>query len=215
MFISFEGIEGSGKTTQIQHAVEFFKGKGVACTATREPGGTEIGRKIREILLDPSQGKMDPMTELLLYTADRAQHLKEIVIPDLKNNRVVLCDRYFDATIVYQGYARGIDIQIIKGLHELLCDNFKPDRTILLDLTPKIGLSRAWKQLDEGSRTENESRFELEKLSFHEKVRNGYLALSRQEPNRFCVIDAGREETVVKEAICDVLSAIYHEKPGA
>ena len=113
MFITFEGIEGSGKTTQIQNIAEFLRSRGRDCLITREPGGTRIGEKVRAILLDPQSKDMDPMTELLLYKADRVQHVKKLVIPSLSSGKIVLCDRYFDATVVYQGFARGIDVKLI------------------------------------------------------------------------------------------------------
>ena len=184
MFITLEGIEGSGKTTQIGHMVEFLESAGYDCVATREPGGTRIGKKIRALLLDPESHDMDPLAELLLYTADRAQHVKQFVLPQLAAGKTVLCDRYYDATVVYQGFARGLDIGLIHSLHKLILKDLKPDITILLDLAPDEGLSRAWKQINNGSRTGVESRFEKETLSFHEKVRSGYLELSRLEPER-------------------------------
>jgi len=206
MFITFEGIEGSGKTTQIVRLYEFLKKSGRDCVMTREPGGTAIGRKIRAILLDPQSAAMDPITELLLYTADRVQHANEILLPLLSVGKTVLCDRYFDATIAYQGYARGLDIELINRLHQSLLQGLKPDVTILLDLEPEKGLSRAWRQLNSGMRVENERRFEEEALAFHRQVREGYLVLARNEPARFRVIDAGQTETRVQEEILKNLS---------
>jgi dTMP kinase len=201
MFITFEGIEGSGKTTQIMRLYDFLKKSGRDCVVTREPGGTTIGKKIRAILLDPQSAAMDPFTELLLYTADRAQHAREILIPLLSAGKTVLCDRYFDATVAYQGYARGLDIKLINRLHQTMVQGLKPDVTILLDLGPEEGLARAWCQLNSGTRVESERRFEEETLAFHQRVRAGYLALARKEPQRFRVIDAGRNETLVQEEI--------------
>ena len=206
MFISFEGIDGSGKTTQIHHMVKFFQDNRHSCVITREPGGTRIGEKIRAILLDPVSKDMDPLTELLLYTADRAQHIKEFVSPFLSTGKIVLCDRFYDATIVYQGFARGLDIGLIDKLHKLLFKNLKPDLTILLDLPPEEGLSRAWKQIENGDRENVETRFEEEKLSFHNKVRSGYLELARLEPGRFRVIDASMDENQVRNEIINILS---------
>ncbi|UCH20232.1 MAG: dTMP kinase [Deltaproteobacteria bacterium] len=206
MFITFEGIEGSGKTTQIKHIHRYYQRQGQSCVVTREPGGTEIGEKIRSILLDPQSNTLCPMSELLLYLADRAQHIKELVMPALAAGKTVLCDRFFDATVVYQGYARGVDTRLIHRLHELILEGFKPDATILLDLPPAIGLSRAWEQIDNGNRKSAESRFETEKLSFHEKVRAGYLELARREPERFHVIDANQEEDKVRRDIINALA---------
>jgi dTMP kinase len=213
MFITLEGIEGSGKTTQVRHIVEFLQSKGHACVATREPGGTRIGKQIRALLLDPESSDIDPMTELLLYTADRAQHVKQFVLPLLSAGKVVLCDRYYDATVVYQGYARGLDIGLIRNLHKLILKDLKPDITILLDLPPEVGLARAWKQINNGTRTDIESRFEKETLAFHEKVRSGYLELARLEPERFRVVDASKSESQVQKEILGILSSFltYHQ----
>ena len=208
MFISFEGIEGSGKTTQIKHIAEFLQSKGQGCVTTREPGGTKTGEKVRAILLDPGSKDIDPLTELLLYMADRSQHIKEFIYPSLSSGETVLCDRYYDATVVYQGFVRGLDIGLIKGLHELVFENLKPDITILLDLPPEIGLLRAWEQIENGSRTALEIRFEKETLLFHQKVRLGYLELAKKEPLRFRIVDALNDEDQVKNDIIKILSEV-------
>lgn len=206
MFITFEGIEGSGKTTQIQHTMEFFKKKGKDCVMTREPGGTITGQKIRSILLDPENNGMHPSTELLLYMADRVEHVNKIINPALSAGKTVLCDRYYDATKAYQGYARGLNMDLLDKLHKLIVNDLKPDITILLDLDPKTGLSRAWKQIKEGKRAGFETRFEKENLDFHDKVRKGYLELARIEPKRFIIIDATKDENQVKRDIIKALS---------
>jgi dTMP kinase len=206
MFITLEGIEGSGKTTQVGHILKFLQTKGHDCVITREPGGTRIGKKIRAILLDPESKDMAPLAELLLYTADRAQHIKELVNPLLSAGKTVLCDRYFDATVAYQGFARGLDIGLINQIHKLILADLKPDITILLDLPPEKGLSRAWKQIENGARAGIETRFEKETLSFHAKVRSGYLELARLEPERFRVIDASKDESQVRKEIIKALS---------
>ena len=207
MFISLEGIEGSGKTTNIRHAVRFLQDKGHDCVITREPGGTRIGEKIRAILLDPLSKDMDPLTEFLLYMADRAQHIKECILPLLSDGKMVLCDRYYDATMAYQGFARGLDIGLIEKMHKLLFENLKPDITLLLDLPPEIGLARAWKQINNGNRVSEETRFEEERLSFHRRVRAGYLELAGLEPERFRIIDASKDEHGVREEIIKILAA--------
>jgi len=209
MFITLEGIEGSGKTTQVRYMLEFLASKGFACVATREPGGTTIGKKIRSILLDPESKDMEPLVELLLYTADRAQHVKEIILPLLSAGKTVVCDRYYDATVVYQGFARGINIDLIHELHKSILKDLKPDITILLDLPSEIGLSRAWKQIESGDRAGLETRFEEETLAFHEKVRSGYLELARLEPERFRVVDASKNENQVRAEITNILSSEY------
>jgi dTMP kinase len=205
MFISLEGIEGAGKTTQIQNIVDFLANQGRACVVTREPGGTAIGKKIRAILLDPANSALDPTTELLLYTADRAQHIKEVILPHLTAGKSVLCDRFFDATLVYQGVARGLDRKFIMKLHRIINNNLTPDITILLDLAPEIGLSRVWRQVDCGKRSETETRFEKEALVFHEKIRKGYLELARLASERFRIIDAAQDPKKVGD---DILSAL-------
>jgi len=206
MFITLEGIEGSGKTTQLKNVVEFLEKKGHDCLITREPGGTEIGKKIRSVLLDPENKNMDSACELFLYFADRMQHIKELIKPSLSEGKTVVCDRFFDATLVYQGYARGLDIEMIIKMHEMAANGLKPDITVLFDLLPETGLLRAWTQIDDGSRSSGETRFEEEKLSFHKKIRAGYLELARIEPERFCIIDASKDENQVKQQIIDVLT---------
>jgi dTMP kinase len=207
MFITLEGIEGSGKTTQIRRLVEFLEDKGVDCVTTRQPGGTQIGENIRSILLDPANSALEPLAELLLYMADRAQHINELIRPALKNGKTVVCDRYFDATMVYQGFARGLSIELIGKLHQLLFDDLKPDVTLLLDLSPQVGLERAWQQLNNGQRSGDESRFEAEAVAFHEKVRAGYLELARFEPERFRIIDAAQTQNQVFAAMRKIVSS--------
>ncbi len=206
MFITLEGIEGSGKTTQVNNIVGFLEKKGHDCFVTREPGGTEIGKQIRAILLDPRNRNLFPLAELLLYAADRAQHLKEKIIPELSSGKTVICDRFFDATTIYQGVARGLDLELIRKLHHIVLDDLKPDLTILYDLPVKTGLSRAWEQINQGSRFSFETRFEKETLAFHEKVRSGYLELARQEPDRIRIIDASNDKQKVSEAIKAILT---------
>lgn len=212
MFITLEGIEGAGKSSQVENIVAFFRARGYECLTTREPGGTAIGAQIRGILLDPANHDLDPRAELLLYVADRIQHIRAVIEPHLGERRVVLCDRFFDATLVYQGYARGLDTGLIRDLHRLVCNDMTPDLTLLFDLEPKIGLARAWSQIDNGGRTNMESRFELEALAFHEKVRNGYLELARSDPQRFRIIDAGRGPAAVTGDVEKVLSAYLDDE---
>jgi len=215
MFISFEGIEGSGKTTQIKYVEAFLGKQGVPCMLTREPGGTSIGTRIRSILLDPVSRGLDPLAELLLYMADRAQHLSETVNTSLEKGKVVLCDRFFDATLAYQGYARGLDVEMIIALHQQAFNNIRPDLTLLLDLPPEMGLTRAWSQIDSGGRPTDETRFEKEKIDFHEKVRQGYLTLAGLEPDRFVVVDASKNEEDVRAQIYEALTTVLpHIEPG-
>jgi len=206
MFITFEGIEGSGKTTQIRHAADYLAGAGHQCLITKEPGGTGIGAQIRGILLDPANLDIHPVTELLLYAADRNQHIQEMIRPALAEGKTVICDRFHDSTIVYQGCARALDMALIADLNGRVMANLLPDITFVLDLAPEIGLKRAWQQVDNGDRTDRETRFENEALSFHRKIRAGYLELARQDPQRFIVIDAEQDEDIVKAAILEALA---------
>ncbi len=212
MFITLEGIEGSGKTTQIRHMVDFLQKKGHACVVTKEPGGTELGEKIRSILLNPAHQQIHPLTELLLYSADRIQHIQELIGPMLAQGKIIICDRFHDSTTVYQGLCRGLDRHIIEQVHRLILGGVYPDMTFLLDLPASMGLKRAWKEIRAGIRPENETRFEKEKIIFHEKVRMGYLALARQEPQRYVVIDASGTEDQVKEKILEVLARRLESK---
>ena len=209
MFISLEGIEGCGKTTQLKHISSYLVEKGRPFVVTREPGGTAIGEKIRSILLDPASKGLVPAAELLLYMADRAQHIHSVIRPRLAEGKVVLCDRYFDATVVYQGFARGLDTAFICDLHRIILEDLKPDITLLLDLAPPIGLARAWQELDSGGRSGTESRFEEETISFHEKVRAGYLELAGREPKRYKIIDASRTTDEVQADIRKILNDFF------
>jgi dTMP kinase len=209
MFITFEGIEGSGKSTQIQLLIAALESKGFACIATREPGATRIGKKIRAILLDSVNSTMVSTTELLLYGADRAQHVHEVIAPALEANKVIISDRFSDATTVYQGYARGLDLKQIKKLHDMVLGSLRPDLTLILDLPVRQGLDRAWQRIEAQRDDLREDRFEKEALSFHEKVRQGYLALAEQEPGRFRIIDAsGDPESIHKEVLRIVLDRL-------
>jgi len=190
MFITLEGIEGSGKTSQIQKMANFLEAGGHPYLLTREPGGTRIGRRIRQVLLDPESSDLDPVAELLLYNADRVQHVQAVIRPALAGGKIVICDRYVDATRAYQGVARRLDLDLVETLHRLLVDDLKPDLTFLLDLPPEEGLRRAWVQIDSGARSDRETRFEKEALAFHTRVREGYLRLAAGEPDRFVIVDA-------------------------
>lgn len=209
MLITLEGIEGSGKTTQIDYIAAYLQKSGLDYFITKEPGGTELGAKIRSILLDPENINIHPMTELLLYAADRVQHIKELITPMIVAGKVVICDRFHDSTTVYQGFTRGIDVSLIQRLNSLVLEGLTPDITFVLDLDPEVGLKRAWKQIRNGSRSESETRFENEKLQFHESVRNGYLELARQEPDRFVVVDASADPSDVWDQIFEQLEKCF------
>jgi dTMP kinase len=201
-FITFEGVEGSGKSTQIRLLDELLRSKGRQTVLTREPGGTSIGDRIREILLSPNSSQMHSTTELLLYEAARCQHIHEVIGPALESGKIVLCDRYADATTAYQGAAREIDMTTVETLHRIATDNLIPDLTILLDCPVEVGLKHAVRRNEELNLTGNEDRFEREKVEFHERVRQGYLDIAKKEPNRVKVLDAtGSIEEVHEEII--------------
>jgi dTMP kinase len=189
MFITFEGIEGSGKSLQAVKTQEHFIREGKSCIVTREPGGTEFGVAVRRILLRTGDPQREPVSELLLYLADRNQHLREVVEPALDRGTIVISDRYHDATRAYQGAARGVPIEMIDALAQILGIR-EPDRTLLLDLEPEVGLGRARsRNLSEGA-DGSEGRFEAEDLSFHRNVRNAYLSLARKYPDRIRIVEA-------------------------
>ena len=200
LFITFEGVEGSGKTTQIQRLKKYLTQIGISCKVTREPGGCPISERVREILLNPDHREMIPMSELLLYEAARAQHMKEVIKPFLKKGGVVLCDRFSDATLAYQGYGRRIDLKWIERLNQLSSQGIKPDVTFLLDCPSDVGLKRALHR-NRTLRQEREERFENEKIQFHRRVRKGYLAIAKKEPYRVKVIDTWEGEDKVFEKI--------------
>ena len=187
-FITFEGIEGCGKTTQIKMLSQHLELLGYQVVMTREPGGCAIADKIRTILLDADNHAMRPLTELFLYAAARAQHVAEVIAPALESGCIVLCDRFTDATIAYQSCGRGIERPTIDALNNLACQSVRPDLTILIDCEAETGLKRA-RQRIEGSSGPREERFELEALEFHRRVRDGYLALAQKEPERFHKVD--------------------------
>ena len=189
MFITFEGIEGCGKTTQVRRFVKRLKRLGISLITTLEPGGTRIGRDIRKILLDPRNKNLSPFAELILYVADRAQHVEEIIKPALDEGKWVVCDRFLDATVVYQGIARGQDMELIRILNEKATQGIRPDITYLLDCPVDMGLGRALKR-NEAESKKGQDRFEREALDFHKAVREGYLALARENQDRFVVVDA-------------------------
>jgi dTMP kinase len=189
-FLSFEGIEGCGKTTQIALLSEVLTARGIAHSVTREPGGTAVGEGIRKILLNSETIHLTPAAELLLFYASRSQNIIEKIEPSLKRGEVVICDRFYHASMAYQGYGRGIPIEFIDKLTDLVCGSRRPEITLLLDIPPETGLKRA--RTRNGASAVDEGRFELEDLAFFTKIRNGYLELAAREPQRIRVIDANR-----------------------
>ena len=207
-------MEGSGKTTQIQRLKKYLTQKGIPCKVTREPGGCSIGEKIRKILLNPDHREMVAATEFLLYEAARAQHVKEVIEPFLKKEGVVLCDRFSDATLAYQGYGRRIDLKWIQRLNHLSSQGIRPDVTFLLDCPSDVGLKRAI-QRNRTLKQEREDRFEREEIEFHRRVRKGYLAIARKEPRRVKVIDTRQGEEKVFEKIQKIVDNLLIGTEGA
>jgi len=203
-FITFEGIEGSGKSTQIALLANYLTARGVRYVLTREPGGTLIGDQIRKILLDPANRVLDPAAELLLYAASRAQHLREIIVPALAGGANVLCDRFSDATLAYQGYGRGLNIEMIRALDRIVTAGMRPDLTLLFDIEAASGIARA-RGRNNSRGLEAEARFENEELAFHERVRQGYLALLAQEPERIQVVDASSSAEAIQAKVRKIL----------
>lgn len=198
MFITFEGVEGAGKTTQIGLLKDFFEKIGKKVIVTRQPGGTELGKKIRELILDPEQeDKPSKMCELMLYLADRAHHTETVIEKNLKENTVVLSDRYADSTIAYQGYARNGNIEQLEFLNNIATKGIKPDITIVLDIDPNISMERIQeRKLD---------RIESEKIDFHNKVREGFLEIAKKEPERVIIINANESLEQIKDQIESII----------
>lgn len=208
-FVTFEGIEGCGKTTQAARLKATLEKAGRQVMLTREPGGSAIGAKVRELLLDTATKNLAPMAELLLYEADRAQHVAEVIRPALDAGKVVLCDRFGDASVAYQGAARGLPADLVESLNETATGGLQPDLTLLLDLEPEVSVARARERaMKAGGRPD---RFEREDFPFHQKVRDGYLALAQRHPQRFVRIDATRG---VDEIATDVLAAVESRLGG-
>lgn len=198
MFITFEGVEGAGKTTQIKNLENYFIEKGRDVLITRQPGGSELGLEIRNLILNPEiKDKPSDLAEMFLYLADRAHHVKTVILPALEKGKIVISDRYVESHIAYQGYARGFDIDKLIYLNSIASDGLKPELTFIFDLDPEIGLNRV-----RYNRKQNVlDRIEAEKIEFHQKVRQGFLNIAKQDEKRFQVIDASLSEIEVKEKI--------------
>lgn len=215
LFVTFEGVEGAGKTTQIARLARRLATLGIDAIVTREPGGTATGARLRTILLDFRAGLISPAAELLLYAADRALHIEQVIAPALARGAVVLCDRYLDATLAYQGFGRGTALERILEIHRSPPLDLRPDRTLLLDHDPALGLMRARRRNRQRGTTRSEGRMERESLAFHRSVRTGYLRLAAAEPGRFRVIEAaGRPveiEALIRAALVDLLPGLLEE----
>ena len=205
-FITFEGPEGSGKSTQIKLLQDFFNKKGFETLVTREPGGTIPGDSIREVLINKSSGNLEAETELFLMLAQRCEHLRKVIKPALKAGKVVLCDRYFDSSVAYQGYGRGLGADKVRKAHENFLGDFLPTMTVLLQIPPEEGLKRAnhggTKQLD---------RMECEEIAFHKRVFDGYNQMAEKEPERFVKVDAVGEPKAISKRIIEAVLKKFKE----
>jgi len=208
LFITFEGIEGCGKTTQIKMGGKYLNSKNIPFIITEEPGGVSLGLAIREILLNESSFSICAESEVFLFSAARAQHVKDIILPALKTNKWVLCDRFSDATIAYQGFGRGLDIAFIRQINTISAGHLKPDMTFLFDTPVEIGLKRAVERISQIKDSSKEDRFEREELNFHKKVREGYLSLARSEPERFRIIDGSKDISTVHREVCQQIATL-------
>ena len=205
MFITLEGPEGSGKSSQLPDLAEFLRGQGWDVLTTREPGGTPIGDQIRQILMRLDNQELHPRTEILLFLASRAQLVEQVIKPALREGKLVLCDRFGDSTLAYQGYGHGIDLATLRAMLAFATDNLKPDLTLLLDVDVEIGLQRKRKE-DEWN------RLDAYELAFHQRVREGYHELCRQEPKRWRVIDAMQPKDAVQLALRQAVMQFLQEK---
>src|ERR687883_1539254 len=202
MFITFEGIEGSGKTTQLQRLAAILRERGRGVVVTKEPGGTPLADRIRAILLD-SGSVIDPVAELFLFAASRRQNVMEVIRPALARGEVVLCDRFTDSTLAYQGFGRLLTLDRLRALNDWATDSTRPDLVLIFDIAEEMGLGRARSRNADAA--EDEGRFELEDLRFHRRVREGYLALAAAEANRFAVVDASGSIDEVFDRTMDVI----------
>lgn len=200
-FITFEGGEGSGKTTVIEKIKKDLEELNFTVLKTREPGGSKISEQIRDVILNVENTNMDYMTEALLYAASRRQHLEEIIRPAIKKGKVVICDRYIDSSLAYQGYARGLGVDEVYNLNLVATNGFLPEVTIFIDLDPEVGLERIKNNQREVD------RLDLEKINFHEKVREGYLMLASKFPNRFIVVNGNQTREQVYEDVKKIILA--------
>ncbi|MTT32962.1 dTMP kinase [Terrilactibacillus sp. BCM23-1] len=206
LFITFEGPDGSGKSTQIKKMANLLETKRLPYILTREPGGTRISDKIREIILDPEHNELTEETEILLYASSRAQHVQEKIIPALNNGKIVLCDRFMDASIAYQGYGLGKDLQTIKSINQFASQGLEPDRTYFIDVTPETGRKRMVKR---AGGSHDLDRIELREKSYHQRVREGFMTIYHENSNRICYIDGEKDLNQVFDTIVNDFFAYY------
>ena len=195
MFVTFEGTEGSGKTTQCQLLQEYLVEQGHDVLWTREPGGTSIGQQVREVLFDQRNNAMTPEAEFLLFSASRAQLVREVIKPHLRRGGVVVCDRFFDSSLAYQGYGHGLEQDVLREVTRMATGGLRPNLSLLLDLPPEQGLRRRRQDRDQWN------RLDAYQLSFHSRVRQGFLALARDEPDRWEVIDANQNSEDIFDSV--------------
>ncbi|PID23703.1 dTMP kinase [Sporosarcina sp. P7] len=201
LFISFEGPEGAGKTTVLQEIAERLKAQGQDVIMTREPGGIPIAEKIREVILDSNHSTMDGKTEALLYAAARRQHLVEKIIPALQQNKIVLCDRFIDSSLAYQGFARKLGIDEVLAINLFAIEEYMPDCTIFFDVPPEVGLARIWRDKER-----EQNRLDLEKMEFHEQVYKGYQEVMLRDEGRIQIVDAQQLPAQVIENVWQIVS---------
>ncbi len=207
--ITFEGGDGTGKTTHLKNLASHLSGLGLSCVLTREPGGTPLGKLIREVLVEVGMQPLTSPTELFLYLADRAQHVETVIRPAIADGKIVLCDRYTDSTLAYQGYGRGLDLALLRQLNAIANRGVEPNLTFLLDCPVEVSLSRTTQRRSKaGGARGREDRFERESRDFHERVRAGFLELARAEQARFRVVDASRS---VHEVTLEIASLMDRE----
>jgi dTMP kinase len=206
-FITFEGVEGSGKTTQIRLAGEFLREKGFPVFMTQEPGGTPLGERIREILLNRGGFDISGEAEVFLFAAARAQHTDAVIRPALEKGQVILCDRFSDATIAYQAYGRGLPLEAVREICRFASRGLSPRLTLLFDLPVEKGLERAFRRIAGREERSREDRFEREHLDFHRRIREGYLTIAREEPDRVKIVDASRDIESTRLEVRAILSS--------
>ncbi|MHB2015763.1 MAG: dTMP kinase [Candidatus Xenobia bacterium] len=203
LFITFEGLEGSGKTTQAAKLHQSLRDKGYSVVLTREPGGTAIGESLRQILLNPNFTEMAPLTEVLLFSAIRAQHIAQVIRPMLEEGAIVICDRFYDTTLAYQGYGRGLHLTMVREINSHACWGIQPDLTVLLDVEVEAGLARMRRRIEEAE--DIPDRIARESRDFYEKVRQGYAEIAYDEPGRFRKFNGDQTPELLHDKICEMV----------